>query len=141
MRIVLRPGGSRAYRFASEVDAAAELAARVGATLQVPPLRARGEDVESLALLAIDRACRALGAATVGVTPEALAALRAYPWPGNVRELFDAVEHAVARTRGTRVALDALPPHVRGAVGYAPRREAIDERDDEDDGAYPLDDA
>jgi DNA-binding NtrC family response regulator len=124
-----------------ELDLPAELAARVGATLQVPPLRARAEDVESLTLLAIDRACRALGVATVGVTPEALAALRAYPWPGNVRELFDAVEHAVARTRGTRVALDALPPQVRGAVGYALRREVVDARDEDDDEPYPLDDA
>ncbi|MFO0604116.1 MAG: sigma 54-interacting transcriptional regulator [Polyangiales bacterium] len=123
-----------------ELDLPAALAARLGATLQVPPLRARAEDVESLALLAVDRACRALGVATVGLSAEALSALRAYPWPGNLPELFDAVERAVARTRSARVPLDALPPQVRGAVSYAARDDR-DDRDDDDDEGRPLDDA
>jgi transcriptional regulator with GAF, ATPase, and Fis domain len=121
-----------------DLDLPAELLARLTATFPVPPLRARGDDLESLALLAIDRACRALAVPTVGISPEALSALRAYPWPGNLPELFDAVERAVARTRGARVTLDLLPPQVRGAVRYP---SLLDDADDADDEGHPLDDA
>ena len=64
--------------------------------IRLPPLRDRVEDVPALAdyLLRIyrERARRAVP----GVTPEALACLRAYPFPGNVRELENEIERAVA---------------------------------------------
>jgi transcriptional regulator with GAF, ATPase, and Fis domain len=122
----------------TQLDLPTELIAGLAATLRVPPLRDRGEDIESLALLAVDRACRALGMATVGLSPEALSALRAYPWPGNIPELFEVVERAVARTHGTRVTLEALPAHVRGTV-HRPSPDPMD--DDTDDEGHPLDDA
>lgn len=120
-----------------ELDLPGELLARITATLQVPSLRARVDDIESLALLALDRACRLHGRAPVGLAPDALMALRAYPWPGNVRELFDALDYAVARTRGSRVGASALPPAVRASMGYAAqvRARRIDD-DDDDDGLH-----
>lgn len=84
--------------------------------LTVPPLRERREDLESLALTSIDRACRTLGRTLVGLDPEALAAIVSYPWPGNLSEFEDAIHRAVRRARGPRVTLDALPPQVRGTV-------------------------
>ncbi|MEZ4409154.1 MAG: sigma 54-interacting transcriptional regulator [Polyangiales bacterium] len=99
------------------MDLPASLIARFGdRVLSVPPLRERREDLESLALASIDRACRALGRSVVCLSPEALAAVVSYPWPGNLPELDDAVARAVRRTRGSRVALDALPPQVRATV-------------------------
>jgi DNA-binding NtrC family response regulator len=58
-----------------------------GATIAVPPLRARGEDVELLVetFLAELRARR--GGRRQRVTREAMRALASYGWPGNVREL------------------------------------------------------
>ncbi len=60
-------------------------------TLEVPPLRARPEDI---ALLAHRFAAEA-NAKTL-LSPSTLAALSAWRWPGNVRELKNAVERVVA---------------------------------------------
>ncbi|UQA63912.1 sigma-54 dependent transcriptional regulator [Polyangium aurulentum] len=59
-----------------------------GATIEVPPLRARGEDVDLLVetFLAELRARRG-GGRRQRVTREAMRALASYGWPGNVREL------------------------------------------------------
>ena len=41
-------------------------------------------------------------------------ALRAYQWPGNVRELQRVIERAVALAETDSIALEDLPPQVRG---------------------------
>ncbi len=79
-------------------------------TLEVPPLRDRPEDVSSLTLLALDRACRLLGRAPMGIDDEALDLLRAYDFPGNVRELTWVVTRAVGVAAGPTVEARDLPP-------------------------------
>lgn len=76
--------------------------------IEVPPLRERREDVVALAehFLA---AARARGSAVERFTPQALAALRAYPWPGNVRELRNAIERASTLGAGPELQLEDLP--------------------------------
>jgi DNA-binding NtrC family response regulator len=96
-------------------------------TLRVPPLRERVEDLESLTLMAVDRACRIHGRAPVGLAPEAMLALRGHPWPGNLDELFAVIDQAVLRTRGPRVTLDALPPHIKALVSEARSDEHADD--------------
>ena len=81
-----------------------------GAELLIPPLRERREDVPSLALLAIDRACRVLGRDPVGVDQAAMGALVDHDWPGDVAELELVIELAVARARGKTIAMSDLPP-------------------------------
>lgn len=98
--------------------------------LRVPPLRERGDDLESLALFAIDRACRVHGRAPVGLAPDALLALRAHGWSGNLDELLAVIDHALLRARGPRITLDALPPHIRGLL-------APPTGDDDDDEERP----
>src|SRR6185436_8845137 len=78
--------------------------------LEVPPLRARREDLPSLVLLALDRACRVLGRPVVGIEQPALDALLAHDWPGNLRELQSVIDRAVARTEGIKVPRKDLPP-------------------------------
>ena len=78
--------------------------------LTIPPLRDRREDVPSLALLAIDRACRVLAREPVGIAADAMAALVEHDWPGDVAELELIIELAVAQASGTTVALRDLPP-------------------------------
>lgn len=78
--------------------------------IDVPPLRDRREDLPSLVLLAIDRACRILGRASVGVTQEAMDALVGYGWPGNVRELELVLQLAVDASSGEAVDVVHLPP-------------------------------
>jgi DNA-binding NtrC family response regulator len=78
-------------------------------SLQVPPLRERREDLESLVLLAIDRASRALGKPALGISPDALAALSTHSFPGNAIELESVVQRAVSRAGAQRVQVTDLP--------------------------------
>ena len=64
-------------------------------TVTLPPLRARREDVPDLAEGYVARLQGRMATEVQGITPEALAALRAYDWPGNIRELFNVVERAM----------------------------------------------
>ena len=84
-------------------------------TIEIPPLRERGEDILLLAGHFLRVHAAKNRRAIDGFTEAALARLRAYPWPGNVRELEHAVERAVILTRGKMIDLGDLPP----AVGQA----------------------
>ena len=62
--------------------------------VQVPPLRARAEDVPLLSHCFLDQIGRQMGKSISGFTEEAMETLTEYSWPGNVRELRNAIEHA-----------------------------------------------
>src|SRR5207237_7546740 len=83
-----------------------------GVPLQIPPLRERADDIEPLV-----RHFLAEGGGKnpriTGVTPEAIAALKAYRWPGNVRELKNCIDAVRILSSGSEVRLDDLPFHVR----------------------------
>ncbi|HEV8584755.1 MAG TPA: sigma-54 dependent transcriptional regulator [Methylomirabilota bacterium] len=91
-----------------------------GVTLQVPPLRERGDDVMLLAEHFARRYAAAAGKTSGGWAPEALEALRAYAWPGNVRELEHAVERAVALAHSSLLLPEDLPADVRAESARAP---------------------
>ncbi|MGB3052778.1 MAG: sigma 54-interacting transcriptional regulator [Polyangiales bacterium] len=78
--------------------------------LTIPALRDRREDVPSLALLGIDRACRVLAREPVGIAEDAMAALVDHDWPGDVAELELIIELAVAKASSKTIALRDLPP-------------------------------
>ena len=63
--------------------------------LEVPPLRARREDIPLLVAHFLEKACHEIGRRVRGVTEAALARLIAHDWPGNVRELANGIERAV----------------------------------------------
>lgn len=66
--------------------------------IHVPPLRARVEDITTLAYhFAVSITSELKRTFFPGFTPAAQAALLAYSWPGNVRELKNAVERSVYR--------------------------------------------
>ena len=66
--------------------------------ITLPPLRARGEDIELLAeSFAINMATELGRQYFPGFTDAALERLRDHAWPGNVRELKNVVERAVYR--------------------------------------------
>lgn len=76
--------------------------------VEVPPLRARTEDIPELAA--------ALLGTTPDLTPQAWRALRRHPWPGNVRELRNVLVRGLAEADGGTVDIHHLglePPRVR----------------------------
>ena len=73
--------------------------------VELPPLRARGNDVLLLAQRFVERFATLAGKSVTGLSPAAAERLLAYPWPGNVRELQNCIERAVALT-----AFEALSP-------------------------------
>lgn len=81
--------------------------------IQVPPLRARKEDIPVLASRFLEQAGRelrpeALKGEEPRLTQAHMEALMAYDWPGNVRELRNVVERAVITARSGRLRF-ALP--------------------------------
>jgi psp operon transcriptional activator len=67
--------------------------------INVPPLRARPEDVLALAdHFAVNFTAELKRPFFPGFSPEAVEAMLAWPWPGNVRELKNAVERSIYRS-------------------------------------------
>jgi DNA-binding NtrC family response regulator len=64
-------------------------------SIQVPPLRERGDDALALARHFAEHYARRLGKKIAGFDAEFSAFLHKYPWPGNVRELENMIERAV----------------------------------------------
>ncbi len=87
------------------VTADPELARRLSAqTITVPPLSERLEDVRSLTLRAIERACRRRGRELLGIEDDALRWLEAHGLDDGERGLVRAIDRAVE---------DAVPPRIR----------------------------
>jgi two-component system response regulator AtoC len=82
-------------------------------SIEVPPLRDRGEDVILLARSFIGKFSEEYGKSVEGITDEAEECLLNYAWPGNVRELKNVVERAVLLGTASKVTLDSLPPALR----------------------------
>ncbi|HEY9038025.1 MAG TPA: sigma-54 dependent transcriptional regulator [Roseovarius sp.] len=102
-----------------------------GAVIDVPPLRARAEDVALLATHFLYLAEEA-GAPPRRLGPEALEILRAHDWPGNLRELRHTVERLAWAGRAPLVsgseaaaALQSAPARVHAASETLP--EAVEQ--------------
>ena len=99
-------------RLAVTANGPDHLVDRIGAaTLTLPPLRRRTDEIAGLARRELRRHGERLAFA-----PEALDALRRYHWPGNHRELARVVSEAARQARAGVVGPGALPPEVRAAA-------------------------
>jgi len=85
--------------------------------IELPPLRARREDIPLLAERFVRRFALEMDKDVIGFTPDAARALTAHAYPGNVRELENIVERAVALAATRAIGLGDLPPEVAGSVG------------------------
>jgi two-component system response regulator AtoC len=86
--------------------------------LEMPPLRARPEDLVELARELTASTARRLGRPIEGLSGAAEQAIRRYPFPGNVRELRNLIERAVILERGRTLSEESLG---LGARPTAPR--------------------
>jgi DNA-binding NtrC family response regulator len=76
--------------------------------IQLPPLRARPDDIPLLVSAFLKAACKR-ASRQIELSSEALDELLAYDWPGNVRQLENTIERIVLFSRGTVVSRDDLP--------------------------------
>lgn len=90
-------------------------------SLELPPLRERGDDIALL----VDHF---LGDGWE-IEDEALRALEAYRWPGNVRQLLNALDRAKILADRGLIRLQDLPPDVRHGE-ISPKPVVIDNVDD-----------
>ena len=92
-------------------------------TIDLPPLRERGEDILLLANHYIDKFNAKYGKVVRGASDEAARNLLAYPWPGNVRELSHVIERAILWSQGERLDIEQLSlatsPHAKPADARA----------------------
>src|SRR5437870_11009992 len=88
-------------------------------TLELPPLRARGQDVVLLAEFFLSRFSARYGLPQPPLTPEARRALLAHSWPGNIRELRNTLERAILLSPAGSFAVAELKP-ARVAPAAAP---------------------
>jgi two-component system nitrogen regulation response regulator NtrX len=84
--------------------------------IQMPPLRARREDIPLLVAHFVAKLGGEHGRGPRAVTADAIARLAEYSWPGNVRELKNLIERLLIMTDGESIGTaeveDALPPDV-----------------------------
>jgi two-component system, NtrC family, response regulator HydG len=82
-------------------------------SIELPPLRERGDDVLLLAHHLLGKHAGRLGKSGLRFAPDTIEALSAYDFPGNIRELENAIERAVIMTGDGVVTSRALPPQFR----------------------------
>ena len=90
-------------------------------SIDIPPLRDRGEDVLLLVEFFLSRFKRQLGRSELeGIAPDAVELLKAYHWPGNVRELQSVLRKAILHSTG---AGDRAEGFSAGTPGRGPPRQ------------------
>jgi DNA-binding NtrC family response regulator len=86
--------------------------------ISIPPLRARRDDIASLARRFCGRFAAAEGKPVRGICAEALALLGAYDWPGNLRQLENAVFRAVMLADGGELTVAEFPQIAARVEGF-----------------------
>ena len=78
--------------------------------IHLPPLKDRGDDVQELATIFMEKLSLQLGMPPVPIDGSVRAALASYDWPGNVRELRNLIERTLI--------LGAFPDDFAGSRNY-----------------------
>lgn len=76
--------------------------------INVPPLRARSEDIPALVWHFVLQKQAKLGKQIEQITTTTMESLSAYSWPGNIRELENVVERALILTTGSTLRVEPL---------------------------------
>ena len=84
--------------------------------LELPPLRARAQDIPDLLAHYLRVAARDLAVEPKALAREAEAKLAAYAWPGNVRELVNMCRRLSVLAPGNEIRVEDLPPAILAAA-------------------------
>ena len=79
-------------------------------TLELPPLRARAEDIPLLAEHIVRRLAQKYRWPQLALAPDAVEYLCGQPWPGNIREIQNVLARAAILVRGRTISADDLRP-------------------------------
>jgi two-component system NtrC family response regulator len=82
--------------------------------IAVPSLRERTEDIRLLVGHFIEKYREDEEKGDIILSNEAWKAFYGYTWPGNIRELENVIERAVVLNSGGMIALEDLPPELKG---------------------------
>jgi two-component system, NtrC family, nitrogen regulation response regulator GlnG len=88
--------------------------------IELPPLRARAEDIPGLLRHYMNVAAHELGVEAKALAAEAEAKLAAYGWPGNVRELVNLCRRLSVLAPGSEVRIEDLPQELGTDTSAAP---------------------
>jgi len=81
--------------------------------IDLPPLRARNNDVILLVQHFMKKCCEELGKPVLRFSDRALQVLRKYHWPGNVRELENVIQRLAVMTDENPIDVPDLPELMR----------------------------
>jgi PAS domain S-box-containing protein len=84
--------------------------------LNCPSLKERKEDIPMIVQYFIGLNRAKTGKKILGLTPEAMEKLTAYPWPGNVRELRNSIEYAFVLCPSGGIGVQHLPGKIAGTA-------------------------
>jgi two-component system nitrogen regulation response regulator GlnG len=84
--------------------------------IELPPLRARTEDVPDLLRHYLHQAAQELGTETKTLAPATLQRLTTYRWPGNVRELVNLARRLTAMAPGAEIQVADLPADLQATA-------------------------
>ena len=96
--------------------------------IEIPPLRARLEDIPALVSHFIAKFNRVFQRTIKGVSEDVLQLLSRYRWPGNVRELESAIENAFALGASEIIQKSDIPIHVTNQIEGGATRPAKGEQ-------------
>jgi len=82
-------------------------------TIEIPPLRSRGNDIALLVRHFAEKFAGELGKAVPRFSEKALEAIQNYAWPGNARELENMIQRIVVMSDDEIVEIPDLPPLAR----------------------------
>jgi len=82
-------------------------------TINMPPLRERGDDILLLAHHFVNKFAVELGKTPPSFSNQALKNLRNYNWPGNVRELENVIQRLIVMADGDSIDVADLPSLMR----------------------------
>ena len=84
--------------------------------IEVPPLRARRDDIPELLHFYLSSAATELGVEAKILTKEAEVALVAYDWPGNVRQLVNTCRRLTVSAPGREIKVADIPTDLGGST-------------------------
>jgi two-component system response regulator HydG len=83
-----------------------------GASISVPSLKDRREDIPSFIDYFIEEAARGIGSNVKGITDAARSILINFDWPGNIRQLRNSIETMVVMCDKDTLDINDIPPEI-----------------------------